>query len=81
MQIVEAESQNSVQESDIESLARETRTPVRAVQEIYQLEHAKLERNAKIKTYVPVLARRRVKDLLRGKSRSTQASRADLGLV
>jgi len=53
------------QESDIESLARETNMPVATVQEMYQIEHAKLDQVAKIKTYVPVLIRRRVKELLR----------------
>jgi len=52
-------------DSDIESLARETDMPVATVHEMYQVEHAKLDRVAKIKTYVPVLIRRRVKELLR----------------
>jgi hypothetical protein len=52
------------QESDIENLARETDMPVEIVHEIYSIEHAKLEQGARIKTYVPVLTRRRVKDLL-----------------
>ena len=52
------------QESDIENLARETDMPVEIVHEIYNIEHAKLEQVARIKTYVPVLPRRRVKDLL-----------------
>jgi hypothetical protein len=52
-------------ESDIESLARESDMPVATVQEIYKIEHAKLDQMAKIKTYVPVLIRRRVKELLR----------------
>jgi len=51
-------------ESDIETLAREANLPVAAVDEIYRIEHAKLDREAKIKTYVPVLIRRRVKELL-----------------
>ncbi|MGO9930633.1 MAG: DUF3562 domain-containing protein [Steroidobacteraceae bacterium] len=51
-------------ESDIEALARETRTPVELVHEIYRTEHAKLDETAKIKTFVPVLLRRRVKELL-----------------
>jgi hypothetical protein len=58
-------SQNlASQESDIETLARETDMPVATVQEIYKIEHAKLDRVAKIKTFVPVLIRRRVKELL-----------------
>jgi hypothetical protein len=51
-------------ESEIELLARETCTPVDTVQEIYRVERDKLERSARIKTYVSVLAHRRVKALL-----------------
>jgi hypothetical protein len=51
-------------ESEIELLARETGTPVDTVQEIYRAERDKLERSARIKTYVSVLAHRRVKALL-----------------
>ena len=53
--------------SDIESLARETQTPIAIVDEIYRIEHAKLDRMARIKTFVPVLIRRRVKELLRSR--------------
>jgi hypothetical protein len=57
--------QSSVaRESEIESLARETDTPVDTVQEIYRVEHDKLERSARIKTFISVLAHRRVKALL-----------------
>jgi hypothetical protein len=58
-------SQIRDQESDIASLARETEMPIATVREIWKVEHAKLEVVAKIKTYVPVLVRRRVRDLLR----------------
>jgi hypothetical protein len=51
-------------ESEIETLARETDTPVEIVQEIYTSEHAKLDQVARIKTYVPVLIHRHVKELL-----------------
>ena len=51
-------------ESEIELLARETDTPVDMVQEIYRTEHDKLERSARIKTFVSVLVHRRVKALL-----------------
>ena len=57
-------------ESDIETLARETHTPVATVQEIYQSEHAKLDRVARIKTFIPVLIHRRVKELLRSRHSS-----------
>ncbi len=52
---------------DIESLARETDTPVATVQEIYKAEHAKLDREARIKIFVPVLIHRRVKELLQSR--------------
>jgi len=51
-------------EAEIELLARETDTPVEIVQEIYTSEHAKLDQAARIKTYVPVLIHRHVKELL-----------------
>jgi hypothetical protein len=51
-------------ESEIETLARETDTPVATVHEVYKIEHAKLDKVAKIKTFVPVIIRRRVKELL-----------------
>lgn len=51
-------------ESEIELLARETNTPVDTVQEIYRVERDKLERSSRIKTFVSVLAHRRVKALL-----------------
>jgi hypothetical protein len=52
-------------ESEMESLARETDVPVEIVNEIYRRERAKIERTARIKTYVPVLTHRHVKELLR----------------
>jgi hypothetical protein len=51
-------------ESEIELLARETDTPVEIVHEIYTIERAKLDQAARIKTYVPVLIHRHVKELL-----------------
>jgi uncharacterized protein DUF3562 len=57
----------AAQEFDIETLARETDMPVATVHELYTIEHAKLDREAKIKTFVPVLLRRRVKELLQSR--------------
>jgi len=51
-------------ESEIECLARETGTPFDTVKEIYRVEHDKLERSARIKTYVSLLAHQRVKAIL-----------------
>jgi Protein of unknown function (DUF3562) len=55
---------DSSSESEIELLARETKMPVETVHKVYAFEFAKLEQVARIKTFVPVLIRRRVKDLL-----------------
>lgn len=52
-------------DAEIESLARETDMPVILVQDIYISERAKMERTARIKTYVPILIHRHVKALLR----------------
>jgi Protein of unknown function (DUF3562) len=51
-------------ESEIEFLARKTGTPVDTVKEIYRIERDKLERSARIQTFVPLLAHQRVKALL-----------------
>ena len=59
-----AEEHASSRDSDIEDLARETGTPIALVHKIYRTEHAKLDQVARIKTYVPVLIRRHVKELL-----------------
>ena len=51
-------------ETEIELLALETQVPRDVVAKIYTKERAKLERTARIKTYVPVLIHRHVKALL-----------------
>jgi hypothetical protein len=52
-------------DTEIELLAQETRMPRELVARLYSSEREKLERTARIKTYVPVLAHRQVKALLR----------------
>jgi hypothetical protein len=52
-------------DTEIELLARETQTPREVVATVYTRERAKLERTARIKTYIPVLIYRHVKALLR----------------
>lgn len=60
-----SESRSSIaKDSEIETLARDTDTPVDVVQEIYRVEREKLERSARVKTFVSVLLHRRVKALL-----------------
>jgi Protein of unknown function (DUF3562) len=51
--------------TEIELLARETDSPVHVVEKIYASERARLEKSARIKTYVPVLTHRHVKERLR----------------
>ena len=57
-------------DTEIELLARETQMPRELVAKIYSSERAKLERTARIKTYVPVLIHRHVKALLREQHRA-----------
>jgi hypothetical protein len=57
-------------DTEIELLARETRMPRELVATLYTSERAKLERTARIKTYVPVLIHRRVKALLQEQRRA-----------
>lgn len=57
-------------EAEIELLASETHTSRELVKIVYSSERAKLERTARIKTYIPVLVHRHVKALLRGRRRA-----------
>jgi hypothetical protein len=57
-------------DTEIELLARETDMPRELVAILYSSERAKLERTARIKTYVPVLIHRHVKALLREQHRA-----------
>ena len=71
------QSINPPTNAEMENLARETGMPVELVQEIYTSERAKLERTARIKTYVPILIHRHVKALLRERRASVGWQRAD----
>jgi hypothetical protein len=57
-------------EAEIELLASETHTSRELVKIVYSSERAKLERTARIKTYIPVLVHRHVKALLRERRRA-----------
>ena len=52
------------QNAAIEALARKTDMPIAIVKEIYLTQHSQLERTARVKTYLPVLASSRVKHIL-----------------
>ena len=56
-------------EIEIEQLARETHMPRELVETLYTRERAKLERTARIKTYIPVLIHRHVKAILQEQHR------------
>ena len=51
-------------DAEIELLARETQMPLELVETLYTRERARLERTARIKTYIPVLIHRHVKAML-----------------
>jgi hypothetical protein len=51
----------SKHEQVIESLARELDTPVDHVRELYESEHARLESEARVKTFVTIIAMRLVR--------------------
>ena len=48
----------------IESLAQESSVPVEHVRELFEEEHAKLQADARVKTYVAVIATRLVRNAL-----------------
>jgi hypothetical protein len=52
------------QHATIEAIARETDMPVAIVKEIYITQHTQLEKEARVKTYLPVLTSSRVKHIL-----------------
>jgi hypothetical protein len=64
-----------LRESEIEFLARETGTPVNTVKEIYRIERDKLQRSARIQTFVSLLAHQRVKTLLHVERRRRHGAR------
>ena len=52
------------QNAAIEALARETNMPIAIVKEVYVTQHTQLEKNARVKTYLPILTSSRVKHIL-----------------
>ena len=61
----EVRADPSKHQAIIEALAREVSAPIEEVTALYTIEHAKLDAVAKIKTFVPVIANRRVRSRLR----------------
>lgn len=52
------------QNATIEAIARATGTPIDIVKEVYVTQHSQLEKEARVKTYLPVLTSSRVKHIL-----------------
>jgi hypothetical protein len=53
-----------IHEQAIEALAKESLVAIEQVRELYEAEHARLLEQARIKTYVPVIAARLVRTAL-----------------
>jgi len=62
------------QNATIEALARETDMPIAIVKEIYITQHTQLEKDARVKTYLPVLTSSRVKHILNARKASAKKS-------
>jgi hypothetical protein len=56
--------QQQAQQQAIEALAKESEAPVEHVRELYELEHARLASQARVKTFVSVIATRLVRNTL-----------------
>jgi hypothetical protein len=52
------------QQQAIEALAKESETSVEHVRELYEMEHARLNSQARVKTFVSVIATRLVRNTL-----------------
>jgi hypothetical protein len=52
------------QQQAIEALAKESHAPVEHVRELYEIEHARLNSQARVKTFVSVIATRLVRNVL-----------------
>ena len=55
----------------IEALAKETHSPVDHVRELFEIEHRRLESQARVKTFVSVIATRLVRRVLRREAADT----------
>jgi hypothetical protein len=60
------------QQQAIEALAKENDAPVEHVRELYEIEHARLTSQARVKTFVSVIACRLVRNVLHAERTSSQ---------
>ena len=65
------------QNATIAALARETDMPLAVVKEIYVTQHTALEKDARVKTYLPVLTSSRVKHILHQRKQQLQQAMQD----
>lgn len=60
------------QQQAIEALAKETECTVEHVRELYEIEHARLTSQARVKTFVSVIATRLVRNVLHAERSADQ---------
>jgi hypothetical protein len=65
------------QRQDIEALAKESDAPVEHVRELYEMEHARLTSQARVKTFVAVIATRLVRNVLHAERDGNSPSSAN----
>jgi Protein of unknown function (DUF3562) len=73
-------SKTNRDESAVAALAQKTHTPIEVVKHLYDEELADLQANSAVKSFIDVIAGRRVKERLR-RSPSRRAKRADPGTL
>jgi hypothetical protein len=59
------------QQQDIEALARQSDAPIEHVRQLYEIEHARLNSQARVKTFVSVIATRLVRNTLHAERTSS----------
>ena len=71
IELSNAGRQQKVDDQAIEALAKETHVEVDRIRELYQTAHAQLAAQARIKTYLSVIATRLVRSALQSSSHSS----------
>jgi hypothetical protein len=64
----------SLHRSAIEELAADSHSPIELIEKLYQNELTILEPGARIRLYLPLIVRRRVRDALRQRQESIKVS-------
>jgi len=74
----EAERQRVASRSAVETLAVRSNKPFETIERLYLEELARLERDARIRTYLPLVALRRVRDMLRREYRVAKRGQLEM---